>query len=304
MSRFRLVSAYPQLGVLFRPWAVSNLYEGLVFILKHRRWPNFDKTGYFNDLLFRMRASESDLVFRSFTADKEFSKIFIRGVTGEDLSVPTIAVLRSEAEIDRYVFPDRCVIKPTHMSGELLFHETGAVSEEKRVQMRHWLKMNFGDMTGERHYLHLEPKVIVEPWLRLNGDFSHDFRFHMYKGQLTTFAIGIRDNARKQGPRLQLTPDWELFRGEALLGGRDETRPPVETESLKPDCLPRMLEIARQVSRHVDYVRVDFFTDGRDQIYVGEISHIIAGVREVFKPVELERVFTTPPRVREELAGS
>ena len=294
MTRFRLVSTYPRLGVLFRPWAVSNLYEGLVFILKHRRWPKFEKTGYFNDLLFRIRASESDFVFSSFTADKEFSKIFIRGITGEDLSVPTIAVLRSEAEIDRFAFPDRCVIKPTHMSGEYLFHETGAVSDGNRARMRRWLKMNFGDMTGERHYLHLQPKIIVEPWLRLNGNFCHDFRFHMYKGQLTTVGIAIRDSTRKGGHRLQLTPDWELYRGEDFFDGPEGTRPYTDAQSLKPDCLPRMLEIARLVSRYVDYVRVDFFSDGQDQFYVGEISHVIAGVREVFEPVELERVFTTP----------
>lgn len=302
MTRFRLVSAYPQLGVLFRPWLISNLYEGLIFLVKHRRWPNFDKTGYLNDLLFRMRASESDMVFRSFTADKEFSKIYIRGITGEDLSVPTLAVLHSAEEIDRFVFPDRCVIKPTHMSKEFMFHETGPVTADKRAQMRHWLKMNFGDMTGERHYMRLEPKVIVEPWLRLNGDFCNDYRFHMYKGQLTSFGIGVRDSADRETLQLQLTPDWKLFPGESFYQGRIEVPDSVDIESLRPDCLPRMLEIAELVSRDVDYVRVDFFTDGRDQLYVGEISHIIAGAREVFKPVELERVFTTPPAVREGFA--
>lgn len=288
------MKTHPVLGYLFRPWIISNLYEALGFLLTHRRWPNFRKTGYINDLLFRIRARETDHVFRSFTSDKEFSKIFVRGVTGQDICVPTLAVLRNAAELDQYTFPDYCVIKPTHMSNEFVFHETGQLPDEKRACIRRWFKMNFADMTGERNYQRLEPKVIVEPWLKLNGAFAHDFRFHMYNGQVAWIGLRARVSTSKE-ISFQLTPDWCLKEGPK--SGEDTAV--VDIAALKPKQLPRMIEIAQQIAGFADYVRIDFFSDGEDQLFAGEISHIYGGVRKVFKRVDSEQIENRPECLEE-----
>lgn len=303
MSRFRLVKSYPALGYLFRPWIVSNGYQALAFLIKHRRWPNFNRTGYLNDLLFRIRAIESDIVFRSFTSDKEYAKIFVRGLIGEDLCVPTLAVLRDAGEVERFVFPDDCVIKPTHMSNEVTFHESGAISDGERARMLDWLKMNFADMTGERNYQKLQPKIIVEPWLKLNGALCHDYRFHMYRGQLTSVGIRLRHAADRE-ETIQLTSDWRQFPGRSLVSGQISLRSFSELEALKPAQLSKMMDVARQIARFADYVRVDFFTDGGEQLFVGEISHITAGANERFDPVELERLFTKPSRHQDGPVGA
>ncbi len=303
MTRYRLVSAYPKLGFLFRPWIVSNLYEGVVFFVKHRRWPRFDKTGYLNDLLFRIRASESNLVLRAFTADKAFCKIFVHGVVGEDLSVPTIAVLHDKQAIDRFGFPDDCVIKPTHMSSEFIFHRSGPMPEDERTRMRRWMQMNFGDMTGERHYRDLEPKIIVEPWLRLNGEFCHDYRLAMVDGALTSVVLGLRFDEGLKTKQIFLTPDWKPFPGQTLTLENDAGSTPIDLEAFRPKQFSRMLDVAQQIGRYFDFVRVDFYTDGHDQLFVGEISHIIAGVRKQFASLEIERGLVTPQQPDGERSG-
>ncbi|WP_420414029.1 ATP-grasp fold amidoligase family protein [Roseibium sp.] len=291
MSRHHLVKSHPMLGYFFRPWIISNLYEGLCFLLKHRRWPNFKKTGYINDLVFRIRAMESDYVFRSFTSDKEFSKIFIRGVTGEDVCVPTLAVLHTAEDVDQFAFPDNCVIKPTHMSNEFVFHTSGPVPDEARERMRRWFKMNFADMTGENNYKRLQPKIIVEPWLELNGQFAHDFRFHMYNGNVAWIGLRVRVSTDKE-ISYQLTPDWHLKDGPGI----ETEAASIDIAALRPKQIARMIDIAEQIARFADYVRVDFFTDGEDQLFVGEISHIYAGARKVFKHVASEQIESRPVR--------
>jgi len=270
---------------------VSNAYETAVFVIKHRRAPRFSKTGYLNDLLFNIRTFETDYVFRSFSADKDISKLLIRGIEGEDLSVPTLAVLHHPDEVDSVSFPDNCIIKPTHMSGEVVFHETGAVSAKDRAKMRGWFTQNFGILTGERHYQRLVPKIIVEPWLRLNGAYCNDYRFYVFQGEVKVIEVKLR-MSETDATQVMLLPDWSRLEGTTTYGGATHALSGGDLEVEKPDCLDRMVDISQNVGKYLDFVRVDFFSDAKDVFYVGEISHISGGAREVFHPVEIERLFT------------
>lgn len=291
MTRFRLVRAMPWLGFIFRPRIISAAYESLIFLLIYRRIPNFRRTGYVNDLLFNIKIRETDNVLRSFTSDKEFTKIFVNGVLGKDMNVETIAILRGEQDIEEFDFPDRCVIKPTHMSGEVIFHKSGPVSEANKDTMRKWLKWNFGDLTGERNYQRLEPKIIVEPWLKLNGDYCNDYRFYIFNGKLTVAEIKQRQS-ESLFRQTYVTAEWCPFPGTTSYAEGTWQPDQDELETLKPECLSRMIEVAESIGQHFEFVRVDFFSDGT-LFFVGEISHINAGLRETFNPVEAERIFTS-----------
>ncbi len=293
MFRFRLAKAYPWFGRVFRPWVISNTYEAIAFFNIHRRLPAFQRTRLFNDYLFKIRALESDYVFRAFTADKEFSKIFVRGVTGQDLSVPTLAVLRRPDDVGPSAVPDNCVIKPTHMSGEVIFHGTGRLTNDEQARMRRWFRMNFGDMTGERHYQKLEPKIIVEPWLALNGAFCNDYRFFVFDGKTRVIEVKIRASEH-EAFSIQVLTDWTPFPGRSSYNPQNIRLSHDELQTLKPGCLARMNDVAEALSKDIQHLRVDFFCDGGDQFYVGELSHVNANVREVYYPTETERLFVSP----------
>lgn len=297
MIRFYLVKNVPLASWLFANWIVSNLYEFLIFLAVHRRIPRFARTGYLNDLLFRLRATEDDLVLRSFTSDKEFAKTYIRGLLGDDLAVPTLGVIRDAGQIDGYRFPSNSVVKPTHMSGQVVFvGPDGRVSEAERSRMKVWMTQNFGVMTGERHYLRLRAKIIIEPWLKLNGDFCDDFKLHVYRGEVRLVEVAV-ERINNENKYLYFDRNWGRLNFisrdyEPLLpspGAQEQQKAHVK----RPELFSKMLAVAEAIGRQLEYVRVDLYTDRGQQLYVGEISHISANARERFVPVEAERLFIT-----------
>src|ERR1044071_510736 len=69
------------------------------FIAKQHRLPT--NRPLFNDMLYRIKTT--DEVFdplRVFVSDKEFVKLYVRAIAGDEYNVRTLAVLRSPAEVD------------------------------------------------------------------------------------------------------------------------------------------------------------------------------------------------------------
>ena len=66
-----------------------------------------------------------------------------------------------------------------------------------------------------------------------------------------------------------------------------------EVEVFKPALYDKMVAVAEKIGKELCYVRVDFYTDCKDQIYVGEISHLSGNARVRYMPPAFERVFIT-----------
>ena len=102
----------------------DRLYHRLLFLKKHHRLPKQQMV--WNDVWFRIKtSSEIEDPMRVFVSDKENVKEYVRQVIGDRYNVPTLAILRSPAEVDGFEFPTRCAIKPTHASTHVILREHG-----------------------------------------------------------------------------------------------------------------------------------------------------------------------------------
>src|SRR5262249_54252237 len=69
----------------------DRVYGFLLFYASHRRRPNNSMT--FNDVLYRIKTTDKILdPLRVFITDKEFVKLYIKAVVGDEYNVPTLAV--------------------------------------------------------------------------------------------------------------------------------------------------------------------------------------------------------------------
>ena len=94
---------------------LNNFFDAILatlnFVIAHRRFPI---KKLFSEEFFRLKISdEIEDPLRQFTSDKELVKLFVKSIVGEKYNVPTLKILRNEADIDSYEFPTRCCIKPT-----------------------------------------------------------------------------------------------------------------------------------------------------------------------------------------------
>jgi hypothetical protein len=239
------------------PDILVSLYR---FIKTQRRLPFTRK--YLNDAFFKMKVSkELERPLRVFTTDKEYVKLFIKAVLGEEYCVPTIQILHDDHSVDNYTFPAQCCIKPTHSSGQYHIREND--SPLPLETFKGWFDDNYYVRSRERNYKHLIPKVIVEPLVFESATIT-DYKFYCFKG--TVKIINVSSKTDKSVKSQDRGPGWNL-----LWHWGDQEPASSDTVS-RPGNLHEMIKACEVIAQYFDLVRVDFYTNGVD-LFIGEISH-------------------------------
>jgi hypothetical protein len=240
----------------------DRLLATLQFRAAHGRWPDSHRSMY-TDVLHHMKVSREILdPLRVFTTDKALAKLYIHARLGEDLAVPTLAVLRTPDEVASYQWPADCVIKPTHMSGRCIVRRAGSPVDVAQVQS--WLVSDYARMTHEANYRNLRRQVIVEPFA-LGQAPARDWCFFCVHGEVRMIVV---DHGEMQGTRpvrSRYTADWELIPVGASGGPPGRAHPP-------PPNLDALKDIAGRLAAPFSFVRVDLYTDG-EAVLVGELTH-------------------------------
>jgi TupA-like ATPgrasp len=253
----------------------DNLIHLERFLTAHGRFPHKPYSA-FHDTLFHIKAGRESLdPMRRLVSDKEHVKRYIAATVGEERNVPTFAVLRSRKEANDYQYPHRCVIKPTHASGELLLRKEGEGLDKRRITS--WFDLDYYEMTRERNYKGLLPKVIVEPFA-FDREAPDDFRFFCVNGVPKMIFYDQNDNTIERF-RSVLDTNWEQL--PFSLKCQQRSPPP------RPCCLDGMLEAAARLAAPFSFIRVDFYTDG-NRFHVGELTNCHAAAMQTFVPRDSE----------------
>src|SRR5262245_14135537 len=167
-----------------RVWPLGDFwdrhYAFMHFRLAHGRSPDVSAP-MFNDQLYKLKTSgELENPLRVFVTDKEFVKLFVKAMAGDEFNVPTIAILHNPSEVRSFVFPDRCCIKPTHGSGQVVIRKHGEAIDMDMIVS--WFGYNHYHLTRERNYIRLTPKIIVEQ-LAFDAENAQDYKIFCFNGE-------------------------------------------------------------------------------------------------------------------------
>jgi TupA-like ATPgrasp len=230
------------------------------FVVENKRLPTASLT--YNDVLYRIKTSNEILdPLRVFVSDKEFVKVYVKAIVGDEYNVPTIGVIRREEDVDAYPFPPDCCIKPTHASGRVILRRHGAPIDSDKI--RSWFHTNYYHVGREANYRMLTPKVIVEP-LIFEGADVEDYKVFCLNG--TPRMIQVDVDRRVRHKRKYFDAEWNELDFSIKYPRTDKIIP-------RPDNLAEMLTVAGALSRAFGLVRVDLYSDGT-RLLVGEITHV------------------------------
>lgn len=238
-----------------------------MFIERQGRPPS--KDGGLNDFTYFMKTGTEALrPLRAFVSCKEQVKQFVRDRVGDQHNVPTLAILKTIDEAQKYNFPDNCVIKPTHMSGAVHFRRNASPVDFGQID--DWLKTNYYNWTREITYRNLTPKIIVEPFI-FGAARCDDYKIFCVNGEPRLMWVDV--DRQIEHRRNLYTTDWTLIPAQLNKpNGRDIP---------KPKTLDKMLEIARALSCEFSFIRVDLYTDD-EAVLVGELTNFPGDARNRF----------------------
>jgi hypothetical protein len=239
-------------------------------------WPRAVGGGINDFLAFLKGSPEIDHPFRRLSSDKYLLKQWLDEYLGPGWSVPTWGYLTSDREIEGFEFQSRCVIKPTHLSGEIIFRSNGEAINLDLIKA--WLRQNHYRKTRERNYRGVRPGVLVEPWLKL--DQGGEPKVYALRGEPKVLVL------HPQGHRLCVD-----IRGQSMgFGMAGWGR---KMGLAQPEELPRLqqiLEATRRISAELLFCRVDFL-DTPAGLMVGEVTHLPMNGLAIFFPEEGEEKF-------------
>ena len=131
-------------------------------------------------------------------------------------------------------------------------------------QLNHWLKEDFGLVSGEPHYSKIKRRIICEEFLE--GELI-DYKFYCFNGEPRFYYAAITPNGDFHNNMICdfFKPNGELADFYRLDHNRFDICPEV------PDNLSQMLEIARRLSEDFVFVRVDLM-NVRDNLYFSELT--------------------------------
>jgi hypothetical protein len=248
----------------------DRLYALVQFARAHRRLPRHHLL--FSDQLYKLKTSgEIRSPLRVFVTDKELAKLFIKAKVGSAHCVPTLAILRTAAEVDAFQFPDQCCIKPTHASGLVIFRTSGETLD--REEIKRWLKVNYYDSSREQNYRDLEPKIIVEPLL-FGVVGPTDYKMFCYKGRVKLIEVHV--NYFTSHAASMYDRSWSLQ-------DYSNSSRALPAQVRRPPNLEAMIEIAENLSSDFSIIRIDLYSDG-ESIFVGELTNCSGNANEPFVP--------------------
>ncbi|MCY3947152.1 MAG: ATP-grasp fold amidoligase family protein [Anaerolineaceae bacterium] len=241
------------------------IYAVLHYTWLQRRLPGRKHSGRLSDFILWSKFDGTFLdPLCQFVSDKAYARHFITAIVGEQYNAKAYQLLRSPQEVERMElthFP--CVVKPVHLSGQVLICHGPLDAESKNLVMS-WMRRNYYLESREQHYKYLRPGVIVEEFVSDDGvSVPDDIKVFCFNGE--PGFIHVDSGRFVRLTRNLYDTSWNRLPWTILLPTRKEDDP-------RPERLDEILEVARRLSAHFDFIRVDFYVTEKG-IKVGELTN-------------------------------
>lgn len=200
--------------------------------------------------------------------DKYSVKKWVADKIGSQHIVPTLGVWDKFDDIDFDKLPNQFVLKCSHDSGGLVVVKDKSKLDVNaaREKINKSLGENFYYVGREWPYKNVPPRIIAEKFLDDNGHVPIDYKIYCFNGE--PYKVMLCLDRDKDEPTKFYSFDfkWNLLKHN--IRGK---KAPEGFTLPKPQTLDLMYESAKNLSKGISFVRVDFY-DLNGHMYFGEMT--------------------------------
>ena len=211
-------------------------------------------------------------------ADKVAVRDYLKDIGYEHLLNDVHGVFDRVKDIKWKDLPDQYVIKAAHGSGQNII-----VSDKSKLDVRHakrmlnsWLNQDISWSGREWVYKGMPRRIIIEKFLKDETGELRDYKFFCFNGKPTFMQLEV-GRYTEHNTRNFYDMDWNLM----PFGKEIPHNPNIIVQ--KPEMFEEMKEIALQLSKPFQFVRVDLY-QVMGKIYFGELTFFPAGGAPDFVP--------------------
>jgi hypothetical protein len=219
----------------------------------------------------------------TWTCDKLASKdyaIDLQDTTDHELRIPrTLWSGTDVRELEDVALPEHWVLKPNHRSGQVFFgHGQPDVASLQRT-VKGWFRPAEATKLHEWAYLKARPVLLAEELLGVPGSPPSDYKFYVFAGEVV--VVEVHTDRYSDHRIAYYSADWTLL----PVGVGNHSQAPEVTAP--PVNFAKMLQIAGELGRPFDFMRVDLFSVDGD-VFFGELSPYPGSGIEPFVPTSFD----------------
>lgn len=202
------------------------------------------------------------------SADKYAVREIVKEKYGEEIIPKLLGVWEKAEDIDFDALPDSFVLKTNNGCGtNIIVRDKARLDrEDARTKLTKWLKLPYGELSGQIHYAAIPPRIIAEELLKQEGSdgLPNDYKFFCFDGepQFILYYEGRQVNGHITYNKV-MDLDWNEVKGVVNL--------PSMHDIPRPASLEKMVDIARKLSKGYKFVRVDLYDINGKPVF-GELT--------------------------------
>lgn len=276
-------------------FVLSKLYWGLLihilndtWFAKIRYWLVMDVWGNFEDpVLFTEKIQHIKLYqrteLRRMAADRIKVRYYVRDAVGEEHLIPLYGIYPTLSREAWEQLPGQFVLKANHGCGMVsIIRQKSTVHYQTIKELTEtWKATDYYDVGREWAYKNLSREILAEKLLTdAKGNIPSDWKFFCFHGRVHIIQedrdrYGDSDQTRNLYDR-----DYNELNAQLLY-------PPSKEKSHKPRLMDSAIEIAEELSRPFNFIRVDLYITEQD-IYFGELTNYPGNGFIPFQPRPME----------------
>lgn len=204
----------------------------------------------------------------AYLADKYAVREYVKERGYENTLTKLLGVWDDVNDIDFNSLPNEFAIKCNHSCGMniIVFDKTTLDIDKTRDQLNKWLKMKH-PVFFEQHYYHIKPRIIAEELIQndKSGFFPQDYKIHCANGTPVYIQCCFERTTSDPGRRVIYSTDWKDL--HYVLQESHYSEKQIE----RPKHLEEMLKMASDLSKGLEYARIDLY-DTDDRVIFGEVT--------------------------------
>lgn len=242
----------------------------LRYIIAHGRKMEKNPKSFYDKIIWM--SCNTDTHVWSQLADKYKVREFVIEKIGEKYLPKLYGVYDSANDIDYSKLPNRFFIKTNNgcASNILVRDKLSANLMKISKELNYWIKYPYGEITGQRHYSRIEPKIIAEEFMYQKESPQSaliDYKFYCFGGRpMYCTVISERVFNTHLYKKHVYDMDWK-----PLPNFFTESSKSLLKEIEKPKTFEEMKLVAKQLAKGFNFVRVDLY-EINGEVKFGEMT--------------------------------
>lgn len=243
----------------------DKMWIQIKFLCRMGKFPNLKNPRTFNEKIQWLKLHNRKAEFSAMVDKYEVKKIIAERM-GEEYLIPTLGIWERFEDIDFEKLPNQFVLKCTHDSGGLVICKDKSKLDLKKTEekIKRCLNSNYFWHGREWPYKSVKPRIIAEQYMvDESGVELKDYKIFNFNGEPKLIQVDF--NRFVKHTKNIYDTDWNYMN----VAINYPTDPNVSIK--RPECLGKMLNMARELSKGLPFLRTDFYVIN-GKIYFGELT--------------------------------